>query len=375
MKPKNPFSNYFLYLAIALLTSGCMINIPELEREPDQEISAYRSYYHSEVHPYFEKNGQQDFFNGVDDTSIAYVHFQHPNERGALVILHGLNETALKYAELIYDLRDSGLSIYIMEHRGHGNSERILDGSDRERRKVFVKDFDHYVQDAKIFYDTIVSAGDHDHYFFFAHSLGGNVATQYLQRYPDDFDGAVLSSPMLEMLTTHPAVLPEGIVYPLVKFLTSAGLGKAYVVDMKEPDIIIDSTDQNKFEAELLTKSWKRWTVYNGLLEQNQQLIAGGGGATWGITNQWAKEAYEATFIARNTQNAEKIAVPILMFTSGEDYIVGQKGFDFLKERSVNSPEFEVVHFEEAYHESYIEVDEIRDQVIGKTKQFIESYY
>lgn len=59
-------------------------------------------------------------------------------------------------------------------------------------------------------------------------------------------------------LASHPAKVNESVTYPLAKFLVNLGLGKAYSLDMKEPAIIIDSTSADKFEAELLSKSWKR---------------------------------------------------------------------------------------------------------------------
>jgi lysophospholipase len=325
------------------------------------------------VLPHFNQ-GDFGAFVGTDGIEIAYAKFEVENEKGALVILHGLNETYNKYAELIYDLRDTGYSIYIMEHRGHGHSGRILDGSAQERRKIYVKDFSDYVNDTKIFYDTVVNATAHDKHLIFAHSVGGNVATQYLQQYPQDFDGAVLSSPLMQVLTTHPFSVGESFGYAVSKAAVDAGQGKAYALDMKEPSVLIDSTSPEKFEQELLTKSWKRWQVYNEIIEQQPELIAGGPGATWGVTNQFGKVSYEATFKARSATEAAKIVVPVLMFQSGDDRIVGSIGLDTLRQNAVNAPSFEVVEFPDAYHEAYMERDFIRNELVAETKAFLERF-
>ena len=198
-------------------------------------------------------------------------------------------------------------------------------------------------------------------------------AAQYIEQYPNDFDAAVLSSPMMELLTTHPFKVHESVAYPLAKFLTSIGQGEAYALDMEEPDVLIDYTSKENFEAEFLTKSWKRWTTYNEVIEQNQHLIAGGPGATWGITNKFGKEAYEASFKARSAIEAAKIVIPVLMFQSGEDYIVGEKGQNTFEANAVNSPYFETVVFEDAYHETYMERDEIHDEVVARTKAFFDA--
>jgi alpha-beta hydrolase superfamily lysophospholipase len=110
------------------------------------------------------------------------------------------------------------------------------------------------------------------------------------------------------------------------------------------------------------------------VIELQPELIAGGPGATWGITNQFAKSAYEATFKARSAAEAAKIVIPILMFRSGDDRIVGAKGFDALRDNAINAPHFEEVNFPDAYHESYMERDAIRDVVVSKTKEFLETF-
>lgn len=362
-----------LILLFSGVLIGCKIKVPSIERDADEVVADYRNYYQDEVLPYFNQ-GQFGTFAGTHDITIAYAKFPVENEKGALVILHGLNETYNKYAELIFDLRDAGYSIYIMEHRGHGHSGRILNSSDQERRKNYVVDFADYVQDVKIFYDTVVNATAHEKRFFWAHSVGGNVATLYIEQYPQDFDGAILSSPMMQVLTTHPFPVSETFGYSVSKTMVSAGQGKAYALDMQEPAVLIDSTSPDKFEHELLTKSWKRWQVYNEIIEQQQELIAGGPGATWGITNQFAKAAYEATFKARSATEAAKITLPLLMFRSGDDRIVGAKGFDLLQQNATNAPYFEVVQFPDAYHESYMERDSIRDVVVSKTKEFLATF-
>ena len=369
--------NNFSYLSILLLVivlGGCKVEVPTLEQDDPDTVSNFRNYYQNEVLPYYFEQGEFGSFTGVDEIDIAYAVFAAQESVGALVILHGLNETAIKYAEFIYDMQDSGYTIYIMEHRGHGESGRILTANDQARCKIFIKDFDNYVLDAKIFYDEVVTSSEHDKIIFFAHSVGGNVATQYIEQYPGDFDGAVLSSPMLEVLTTHPIKTPEDLGYSVSKLMVALGLGKSYSLDMQEPAVIIDSTSQDKWEHELLTKSWKRWTTYNEVIEENQHLIAGGPGATWGITNRFAKEAYEATFKARSATEAAKINIPVLMFQSGDDWIVGTKGQNTFANNAINAPYFETIVFADAYHEAYMEKDAIRDVLISETKAFLNTF-
>ena len=90
----------------------------------DNERS-FRSKYESRVLPFY-KNGRFGEFAGVGGLKIRYLCFEKKNTSGALVVLPGKSETYLKYAEFFYDLRDLNMSLYSMDHRGIGFSERML---------------------------------------------------------------------------------------------------------------------------------------------------------------------------------------------------------------------------------------------------------
>ena len=129
--------------------------------------------------------------------------------RGALVFLPGKSETYLKYPELVYDLRHTGYSIYLLDHRGMGFSDHLLkDDTD----KVFVANFEKYVDDLEIFLNKIVSVEEHPRLILSAHSMESAIASRYLQRYRGRFDGAVLNAPMLQLDTgSAPAWLAYGV--------------------------------------------------------------------------------------------------------------------------------------------------------------------
>ena len=357
---------------LMIICAGCT-EFPALERDSEAVVAGYRDFYHSEVLPYYE-SGEFGTFQGSEGIEIAYGIFEQENEKGALIVLHGTNETALKYAEMIYDLQSSGLSVYIMEHRGHGNSGRMLTDTEQDRRKVYIDDFDNYIKDVKLFYDTIVMKKNHDKVFIMAHSLGGCIAVRYLETYPDDFHAAVLSSPMLHIISAHPFRVDERVAHSMTSTMVALGMGKDYALGMEEAEVLVDAKDPDKFESELLTKSWKRWRVYNELIETRPHLLAGGAGVTWGVTNRFAKLSYEATFKARSYGEARKIITPILLFQSGEDWLVGPQGAEKLRKRAVNCKEFKVIEFPDAYHESYMERDEIREVVVDSTLEFFEDH-
>jgi lysophospholipase len=132
--------------------------------------------YNKKVHPFY-KSCEQGFFFGSENKRINYLKFEAEKKDTAVVILHGKSESYIKYAELIYDLKEPGMSFYLLDHRGMGFSERILD---HDRDKVFVETFDNYVIDLKTFIDTVVTRKKHKKFFLISHSTGSQLQRSIL---------------------------------------------------------------------------------------------------------------------------------------------------------------------------------------------------
>ena len=144
--------------------------------------------------PYYEK-GDFGEFSGVGGVKIRYVAFPKKNSAGALVVLPGKTETYLKYAEFFYDLQDLPLNIYAMDHRGMGFSGRMLP----DRLKVHVECFGNYLEDVRIFLDTVVKSEHPQHLYILGHSTGALIAALFLQDNPYSFRAGVLCAPFFDL--------------------------------------------------------------------------------------------------------------------------------------------------------------------------------
>ena len=109
-----------------------------------------------------------------------------------MLIVHGFTENALKYSELIWSLLHLGFSVLAYDQRGHGRSWRA-DGIP-DISVTHVDHFSDYVEDLKTVCDTYSEIMPRP-WFIFAHSMGGAVASLYLEQEPALFTAAVLSSP------------------------------------------------------------------------------------------------------------------------------------------------------------------------------------
>lgn len=114
--------------------------------------------------------------------------------RAALVVIHGVGEHGGRYARLAGYLGAHGISIFALDHRGHGRSEG---------KRGAIKDADHLEGDVDHFVNQIVRPLGLPIYLF-GHNLGGTVALAHAANHPGRVDGLILSAPFV-----YSAFLPQ----------------------------------------------------------------------------------------------------------------------------------------------------------------------
>jgi lysophospholipase len=315
-----------------------------------QEGPTYQQTIDETVMPYCRSQGTFGQLAGVGGVPIAYASFVQPNEKGAIVILPGRTEAFLKYCELVWDWKDTGYSIYLMDHRGQGLSGRMLP----DPEKGYVAEFDDYVADVETFVSTVVRATPHAKTYLLAHSMGGAIATRYLERHAHDFDAAVLSSPM-EQINTSPYAEWEAMA--IASGECAIFQGASYVMG-KGP------WDPNEtFAGNTVTHSQDRWTMNHRLWVNDPQVVLGG------PTNQWLHEAIEADWAAR--LEAWNIATPLLILEAGADQIVVPAAEDGVCSAAQACTK---KVFPTAAHEILQETDDIRDAALAATLGFFAAH-
>ena len=308
----------------------------------------YTADYPAQVTPWAD-NGHVATFNGKGGKDIGYISFVSPTANDAIIILNGRTENYRKYLEVAYDLRGMGASIYMMDHRGQGHSERLLSNTD----KGYVKSFDDYVYDVNKFVDQVVKAEGHSRVFILAHSLGGAIATRFSQKYPQKVDGLMLSAPMFEINT---APYPEFLAYSAARTLTWFWQGESYAPG-KGPYYT------ETFEEQTLTRSAVRYQMGEDILASTPALRLGG------PTNRWLVESIWASWMAR--WNASNLTMPVLLFQAGNDQTVKPGRQNSICDAA---PNCQLVTLEGASHELLIEVDATRDVLLDRIHNFINDH-
>jgi lysophospholipase len=306
----------------------------------------FRRKYETRVLPYY-RSGRFEAFSGAGGLQIRAVAFEKKKSAGALVILPGKSETYLKYAEFFYDVEELPLSLYAMDHRGMGFSERPLP----DRMKIHVERFDHYVDDVGTFLRTVVGAAKQKNLFVLGHSTGALVAALFMERHPEIFQAGVLCSPFFD-LSMGP--MPGFVTRLLARLLDrpsrreDCGPGQQ---DIKRPD----------FPHNRITNSFPRWSLWEEEIIPNVEAIQFGG-----VTNHWVRESLEAGH--RALRQAGRIAVPLLLLQGEQDLVVRLAAHDRFCRRS---PRCTKVMIRGAKHEILIERDDLRGQAIDRIKSFL----
>jgi lysophospholipase len=332
----------------------------------------FQEQYRRVVTPFY-RSGEFGEFIGVDGVPISYAVFRPeevtayedtalkdaaprdttPSGAGkALVLLTGVPESYIKYAELLYDLKDLGYTMYIMDHRGIGFSGHMLE----DEKKVHVEDFSHYVDDLSTFMEEVVFPAGHQSFYFLAHSTGAPICTLYLREREKEgaipCEGAVFTSPLFKVN----AGMPLMIASPIISVLCFFGRGDAYAPGNGDPEPpVFEGNDSSHSEAR-----WSKW---------EEELIPGNPEIQFaGYTNRWVKESIRGARKARRA--AKHLDVPVLILRAENDAYTQPSGQDTFCKRA---PDCTLVSFPEAKHELLQEKDEVRDRVMKQIKGFLSN--
>ncbi len=287
------------------------------------------------VLPFIREHSKTGYLTSHDGLQIYYQTMINPEEKASIVICHGYCEFTTKYTETMYYFYQMGYSVFIMDHRGHGLSDRQVEGFS----KVHVNHFSDYVQDFDDFIRKVVMPESlTDRYILFAHSMGGAIGALYLEKYHDVFEKAILTSPMIELSTGSTNKL-------IVKLLCFA----SYFPFMKTRYLPGHHEYDHTFKyprCSCLSKA--RYTFHYNEREREPHYRSNG--ATFG----WSREAFNVS--KKILKNANLIEIPVIIMQASLDTLVmpgAQNAFSRL------AKDCQVRRFEGSKHEIFNATDDI----------------
>ncbi|MDD5921620.1 MAG: alpha/beta hydrolase [Eubacteriales bacterium] len=312
----------------------------------------FSTWMNETVCPYITLRRTENYFRTKDGLRLRYRIFRAENPSGSgmrkkrVMIFHGFSEFLEKYDEAVWHFLREGMDVYMLELRGHGYSDREVQNKDL----VHVDSFDQYTEDLHAFLKEVMEpeAGERNsETILFAHSMGGGIGAVYADRYPDDFDKVLLSSPMIRMRTGS---VPGWLVPLLAWFGCARG---------KEKDFAIG---QGPFPGEGNPSPMSRKVrfFYEKRLENPKFQM-------WSASYGWIRAALE------NSKKAARVSgltVPMLLLAAGQDKMVYP---DNIREYAKRQQNARFVFFPEGHHELFNDNEEISDRFWKEVFSFIRA--
>jgi lysophospholipase len=258
--------------------------------------------------------------------------------RGTAVVLTGRGEFIEKYAtEVVGDLMERGYAVYAVDWRGQGLSDRPL----ADRSKGHIDNFATYIADLALFLDTIVAPTAPRPILALCHSMGGHILLRHLaENGPGPLSAGVFVSPMTAlrreaMLRSILMLMPE---VPAVEERYLFGTG---------PFVLL----AREFASNFVTHDERRYRFTDDWFTADPRLALGG------PTIGWARQAVRSMTAALAPGYLERIDLPLLLITAGEDRLIDPANHAPMVARMRRAEHFTIA---EARHEIMMETDAIR---------------
>lgn len=311
------------------------------ERWQQQLLPLWQQFVHAEL-------------RSSDQTRLSYSYYLADDRSQAVVFSTGRVEMAVKYIELMQEFITAGYSVYILDHRGQGQSARLHP----DPHLGYVGDFQDYASDFNQFVTEIVLPAGHQQHLLLAHSMGAAIACRYLQQYPHPFDAAIFGSPMFGLSAGKiPSTLASRLVAGYSWLRTKLKWNSQQYFPGQTMYL------EKPFAGNPLTHSNARyqWMCQLYQLYPDSQL----GGVSWA----WLTEAISA--MTSIQLQAVKFDVPVLLLQAAEDQIVSNRAQNNWFNQLPAPLYKQQTLLAGARHEIWMEQDSIRQQAMAAVNQFL----
>ncbi len=284
-----------------------------------------------------------------DGSGIYFDRYATENAVGCIVISHGYSESAEKFKEMIYYLVLNGYRVYAIDHRGHGRSYR----QSSHPCLAHVKKFSDYIEDLHHFVTTVVEKETNLPRFIIGHSMGGGIAATLIERYPDDFNKAVLSSPMVKLnlpLPTWAARFISGLMCAIGRGNTFGPGQHPY----QGYERFEDSASINE----------ARFHLYQRKKASREEFQISA------FSYGWLYTSIKTIAKTRSPKECSKITIPVLLFRSGQDNLIDPAGID---EFVQNTNHIRLVDIADSRHEIFNSDDNVIAAYYDTIFEFLKS--
>jgi len=257
-----------------------------------------------------------------------------------------------KFNEAVYYFINEGFNVWQIQQRGHGISYREVS----DPSLVSISDFHDLIEDLHYFVTGIVKKKNTGlPLYIYGHSMGGGVSAVYLETYPQDFEKAILSSPMLE-LDSGGLPLWAAVIYARLMILI--GKGNSYMPGNK-PFSTTPDFENSCSNCRIRFDYWFRQCC-----EKEEYRTC----ACAVIT---ALQFLKLTRFATKAANCAKVRADVLLFQAGHDNMVKPGGQEtFIRQIGSHG---KLLRMDHAKHEIYLCTDSDQELYWDKVFSFFNN--
>lgn len=275
---------------------------------------------------------------------------------GTVVIVPGFTEPMEKYAEVINDLNDRCLDVWILDPRGQGGSDRYYTG--RYGARPGGQGYGADANDLELFLTHVVRPVPDMPVFLLGHSMGGLIGLHHLHHYPGRFQAAALSAPMTGLKVSPPMRVVAFLMIGLSRLFR---FGHRYLPGAKDwnADPEFDAGNNPVASDPVRALVHHKWFVAHPELRIGDP------------TFSWLDHAFQGMKAINAPGVPEAIKTPVLIGSAGDERNVDPASHEALAERLPNGF---IERYPMARHELFMEPDDIRSHWLEQIDRFFQPF-
>lgn len=276
--------------------------------------------------------------------------------KGTVILTHGYGEFIDLYAEAINEYQKMGFNVWAMDFYGFGKSGRNDPDNPHTPSSEGLK---RHVDDLHEFITRIVRPDHSKPVLMNTHSMGGHIGLLYLQKYPDTFDGAVMSAPMFDIYRLGLPVLFRPVIGGIFSLASQLNmrdfsLSRISGVWSKLKEIRGFFTGEKKGG---LREAFNHMTRQS-MPETNIQLPTPG----------WLSAAFKTVAPSMTDDALRSVKTPVLIGSAGLENLVD---VDAHERAAMLIPHAKLVKLPKAQHGLWFENDSNYNDWVGHVKSFV----
>ena len=221
---------------------------PQSLQPSSQQDYDFQTHMLNNVQPLWDSTPFKTF-KGTAGILITWKAFPAKNPKAKIILLHGAGESSMNYLQTVFDLVTSRYSVYTMDFRGHGSSQRMTQNS----KLIHLDQFQHLSNDLGIFTNLVEQFKNTSlPIFILANGMGALVSCAHFQKpQKANIRGAIFISPV--PLTIPRSFLHELLFSTHLRILNRLGYGENFAPgqDITDTDQLTESEthlkNSNKF--------------------------------------------------------------------------------------------------------------------------------